>query len=123
MKEDLLEKEIKKFMMILQQLAGLVLKNDFRETLKIIHQQYDERLIDDFILKDYFDFENRFATKTLAFQIDLLYYRLLAEHKISRLDSSLINKFLTAAQKFLTVNNTTFDISLKMKADEVKGWK
>lgn len=120
MKEDLLEKEIKKFTMILQRLAGMLIKGDFGETLETTAQQYNEQLIDDFLVNKNFDPFNRFGLKELAFQIDLMYYRLIAQYKSGTVNEVFRQKFLAAAQKLVLMNNATFDFSLKMKMDEIE---
>ena len=120
MKEDLLEKEIKKMAMILQRVAGMMKKGDYQEALQIATPSYNGQLMDDFLKSEKWDISNRFTLEELAFQLDLLYYRLLAQYRSAEPDRELRLKFLAMATKFSGLNPATFDFSLQMKIDEIE---
>ena len=120
MKEDLIEKEIKRFGLMLQKLSGLVLEDDLNRARAVIDENFDEQVIHSFLDGAYDIAESPFHYKKLLFQMDLLYYKLLIQQKTDEVDRIPQQKYLLAAKRLVISHTGNFDLSLQMKMNQVE---
>lgn len=119
MKEDVIEKAIKQFALILRMLSGSVNNYDFEGAKIILINNYKEELIDSFLNGNYL-VQTPFQKKELLFQVELLYYQLLVQHKTNgQIEEKLKQKFLSVSNRLVIDASGVFDYGLKMKMDEV----
>ncbi|HOZ84652.1 MAG TPA: hypothetical protein PK191_04125 [Niabella sp.] len=118
MKEDLIEKMIRGFFVVLQKLSGYVTNDDFEGAKLLINEYYSGELIDDF-LSDKVDIKNRKTRQELLFQLDLLYNKLIIQAKNNELHPPFQEQYVQTCNKLLSGADGLYDYALQLKLDQI----
>lgn len=119
MKEDVFEREIKRFMQTLFTITGFLTKDKMEEALMIIEENYDEQSVEEYLNTDGLTMdETSVQYKKLLFMSDLLYNKIWALSRQNKSINSDKEKYLLLANKIQSTGNI-YDYSLAMKIESI----